>query len=67
MEDAGVGFGDFIDRYKGLASFVSSGPVSGVSTLCLISVDCSLNVSMTTRESIGTVSWECGLKRCLMS
>ena len=42
MEDAGVGFGDFIDKSKGPASSVSGGPVSGVSTLCLISVDCSL-------------------------
>ena len=67
MEDAGVGFGDFIDRSKGPASFVSDGPVSGVSTLCLMSVDCSLDVSMTTRESIGAVSWEGGLKRCLIS
>ena len=66
MEDAGVGFGNFIDRSKDPASFVSGGPVSGVSTLCLISVDCCLDMSMTTRESIGTVSWEGGLKRCLI-
>ena len=66
MEDAGVGFLDFIDRSKGPASSVSGGPVSGVSTLCLISVDCSLDVSMTTRESICVVSWEGGLKRCLI-